>query len=258
MSATASSPRGRSFSSWRASPARRRDGDRVRPDCLLHLEGHRLLAVDADAGAHLRSRRSPRRRRAGAPPSRRAPSPPPVSRTPRRRRARRRCARDLARALVEAAGRHGEVRGRSAAGWTPRGEAERVDARAIEIDRISRSAPPSTCTAATPSTCSSAGLEHVLGVLAHLAEGALAAERVREDRRCRDVEAADRSDPRASRRELEAGSAPRARAPRWRPPGWASDVELEEHDHRRHALARERAHAVDAVDRDDGVFDGAS
>ena len=141
------------------------------PDCLSTSKRDGLLAVDADARAQLlEAVLDAWRRRAGA---RAEPSCGGGDDDVADRRRRLELAdgahADLARALVEVAGRDGEVGGLAARSTTCAGSTPSASSRARSRSTwISRAAPPLTSTEATPSTCSSAGLDHVLGELARL------------------------------------------------------------------------------------------
>ena len=99
--------------------------------------------------------------------------------------------RDLARALVEATGRDVEVRGRERAHDLRRRDAERLHARGIEIDADLAGRPALDLHRRDAVDLLQGRLDHVVGVLAHLAERSARLQRVREDRGLRDVEARD-------------------------------------------------------------------
>ncbi len=230
------------------------DGHGVAAGLLDDLEGHGLFAVGADAGAHL--------------------GPAVLDRAEVAQAHRRAVLRrgdheladggdgaeladgadaDLSRLLVEMAGGDGEVVDAEHLDDGLGREAERVEAGPLEVDLDLAIGAALDRDLRHALDLLERGAEHVVGELARLAERARAVERIGEDRRRGDVEPAHRglldlggelearlrhALAHLGRRLLDVGA------------------ELEEDHRRREALARVRLHAVDAVERDDGVFEG--
>ena len=126
--------------------------------------------------------------------------------------------RDVAALADDRAGRHVEVLGASCSATRAERQAEAPRAGpGSRLTWISRTSPPLTSTAATPSICSMSGFSSSSTWRRVTSEGWRRADRVGHDRQRRDVETLDRRDPRSP---SAAGSGwPRpSRGPRRPPP----------------------------------------